>query len=175
MRGKPIRLSPVRRFICDLLEAGASVPTVPVQRRMDLRALLAARAALSPRPPWLALFTKAYAKVATVTPELRRAYVKFPWAQLYEYPVSIAAIAFEREYGGEQGVLIGRIREPEHMPLTELARAIRHFQEVPVEDCKEFRRALRLSRLPRLVRRSLWWVGLNVGRQRGNYFGTFGV
>ena len=25
------------------------------------------------------------------------------------------------------------------------------------------------------MRRAFWWVGLNWGRQRGNYFGTFGV
>ena len=25
------------------------------------------------------------------------------------------------------------------------------------------------------LRRLLWWIGLNVGRQRANYFGSFGV
>jgi hypothetical protein len=29
--------------------------------------------------------------------------------------------------------------------------------------------------VPRPLRRLLWWVGLNIGRQRGNFFGTFGV
>jgi hypothetical protein len=29
--------------------------------------------------------------------------------------------------------------------------------------------------LPRPLRRALWWVGLNWGRQRANYFGTFGL
>ena len=42
-------------------------------------------------------------------------------------------------------------------------------------EIKHFRRAIRFSRLPRLLRRALWWVGLNWGRQRANYFGTFGV
>jgi len=31
------------------------------------------------------------------------------------------------------------------------------------------------ARLPALIRRLLWWICLNWGRQRGNYFGTFGV
>ena len=34
-------------------------------------------------------------------------------------------------------------------------------------------RILRLTRLPALVRRCVWWIGLNVGRQRARFFGTF--
>ena len=34
---------------------------------------------------------------------------------------------------------------------------------------------LRVAGLPRPVRRLLWWAGLNAGRLRANYFGTFGV
>ncbi len=26
-----------------------------------------------------------------------------------------------------------------------------------------------------LIRRAIWWLGMNIGRQRPNYFGTFGV
>lgn len=175
MRGKRIRLSPVRRLVCDLLDASRAVPTVPVQRRMHLGEVVRARAAHAVRPPWSALFTKAYAKVAAVTPELRRAYVKLPWPHLYEYPVSVAGIAVERDYEGEKGVFFGRIRDPEKMALADVAQAIRRFQQAPVESCKDFRRALRFSRLPRLLRRFLWWLGLNIGRQRANFFGTFGV
>ena len=29
--------------------------------------------------------------------------------------------------------------------------------------------------MPLPVRRFLWWLGLNIGRQRGNYFGTFAL
>src|SRR5690606_18465479 len=45
----------------------------------------------------------------------------------------------------------------------------------PLAKSKDFRRALCLSALPRPLRRLIWWVGLNVGRQRANYFGTFGL
>jgi hypothetical protein len=31
------------------------------------------------------------------------------------------------------------------------------------------------TRLPLLIRRLLWWIGLNWARQRANYFGSFGV
>jgi hypothetical protein len=44
-----------------------------------------------------------------------------------------------------------------------------------LENLKEFQRWKRLTQVPRPLRRVLWWVGLNHGRQRGNFFGTFGV
>ncbi|MCI0638062.1 MAG: 2-oxo acid dehydrogenase subunit E2 [Gemmataceae bacterium] len=175
MRGKPIPLSPMRRFTCDLLRAARAVPTVPVQRRMHLAKLAAARAAHPQRIPWVAIFTKALAKVAAEMPQLRRAYVKFPWPHLYEFPESVASIAIEREYAGEHAVLYGRIKAPAHRPLTELAQIIRDLQQVPVEQSKALRRVLWLGRLPWPLRRLLWWLGLNIGRQRANFLGTFGV
>ena len=165
----------MRRFVCDLLRAAVSVPTVPVQRRMRLAQVAAARALHPLSPPWSAIFTKAYASVAAAVPELRRAYVKFPWPHLYEYPVSVASIAVERELGRERVVFIGRVKAPDQMPLTDLSRIIRQWQEAPVHACKEFKRELRLSLAPWPFRRLLWWLGLNIGRQRGNYFGTFAV
>jgi hypothetical protein len=165
----------MRRFVCDLLHSAKSVPTVPVQRRMRLAEVAAARLVHPSRPAWSAIFTRAFAKVASEMPELRRAYVKFPWPHLYEYPVSIACIAVERDYCGEKVVFIGRVKKPERMPLTHLGRVIRELHQKPVNRCKDFRRALRLSHMPWPVRRLLWWLGLNVGRQRGNYFGTFAL
>jgi hypothetical protein len=175
MRGRPMRLSPMRQFVCDLLHAASSVPTVPVQRRMRLAEVAAARAAHPLRPTWSAIFAKAYAKVAAGVPQLRRAYVKFPWPHLYEYPISVANIAIEREYRGENIVFIGRVRKPDRRSLVDLHQAIRKLQEMPLNRCRDFKRALLLNPLPWPVRRLLWWLGLNIGRQRGNYFGTFAV
>jgi hypothetical protein len=44
-----------------------------------------------------------------------------------------------------------------------------------VEEIKSFKRMLDLARWPTPIRRMIWWLGLNIGRQRGNYFGSFGV
>jgi hypothetical protein len=175
MIGTPIRLSPCRRFICDLLHSARVVPTVPVQRRMHLAPIVSARRLLRVRPSWPAIFTKAYAHAALVMPELRRAYVKFPWPQLYEYPANVASIAVERDFNGEKVVFFGRIRKPELQSLNELTTAIRYLQDVPIEKCKNFLRVIRLSAMPLPIRRFLWWLGLNIGRQRGNYFGTFAL
>jgi len=47
---------------------------------------------------------------------------------------------------------------------------------LPESQVGEHRRALRIARLPRPLRRFTWWLGLNVwGRQRARHFGTFGV
>jgi hypothetical protein len=177
MRGVSIPLSPPRRLIGDLMHFAAGVPTVPVQRHMDVGAAVAARAALPKpqRPAWAAVFAKAFALVAREMPVLRRAYVKLPAPRLYEYPVSVASVAVEREFEGEPGVFGARVTDPASLPLADLDARLRHAMTAPVREVKEFRRSLRLARLPRPVRRGLWWLALNLPRTRTGYFGTFGV
>src|SRR4051812_47899127 len=94
--GVYLPLSRPRRFMCDLLHFAVQVPSVPVQRRLRLAEVAAVRAAAQPRPSWCALFTKAYAFVCLSYPQLRRAYVSFPWARLYEHPRNVAMLAIER-------------------------------------------------------------------------------
>ena len=175
MRGRTVGLSLSRRFVGDLLHAAAGVPTVPVQRPMELARLADARAGLTDRPTWTALFTLAYARVARDFPELRRAYLSFPYARLYEYPVSVAAVAVERDFGGEPGVFVGKVKDPAAFSLEELDGLLTHFRTAPIHQVKDFRRALRVAALPLPMRRLLWGYALNSGRQRGNYVGTFGV
>jgi hypothetical protein len=175
MRGQAIPLSVPRRMVIDLLYFASGIPTVPVQKRMSLAPLVAARAACRERPRWTAIFTKAYALVAQEFPELRRAYVKIPWPHLYEYPASKANIIIERDYHGEPAVWPVSIKDPARQSLRDIGRQLQHAATAPVEDIKDFRRWTQLARLPRPLRRALWWIGLNIGRQRGNYFGTFGV
>lgn len=173
MRGRPIPLAPMRRLVIDLVHFG--VPSIPVERRMDLGRLVALRAACPERPAWTAMFAKAFALVARDMPALRRAYVKLPSPRLYEYPESSVSIAIEREHGGETGLLFYRIRRPDTLPLAEISRMIRSAATLPLDRVSSFRRAIWVSRLPLPLRRILWWLTLNIGRLRGNYFGTFGV
>jgi hypothetical protein len=175
MRGRSIPLSRARRIVVDLLHFAHQVPTVPVQRRMQIGSLVAARAECRDRPRWTAIFLKAYALAARDFPALRRAYVKFPWPQLYEYPVCSASIVFERALAGEPALFSYLMKDPARLPLQDLNRKIAALSTAPVDEVADFRRSLRLAGLPRPLRRLLWWIGLNVGRQRGNYFGTFGL
>ena len=175
MRGRMIRLSIPRRIVIDLLYFASGIPTVPVQKRMSLGALVAARAACRERPRWTSIFTKAYALMAREFPEFRRAYVKIPWPHLYEYPASNATVIIERDYKGEPGLFSISVKEPAEQSLREIGRQLDHASTAPVEEIKDFRRTIQFARLPRPLRRVLWWICLNIGRQRGNYFGTFGV
>src|SRR5207302_3039307 len=89
--GKNLSLSRARRFIGDLMRHAAGVPTVSIQRRMQLAPVVAARQAAGPRPRWCAIFTKPYAFVAAARPELRRVYMSFPCPHLYEHPLNVAS------------------------------------------------------------------------------------
>jgi hypothetical protein len=165
-----------RRFTCDLLRVARQLPTVPVERRMNLAAVAAARQAALPRPSWCAVFTKAYALVAAATPELRRAYLSFPWPHLYEHHHNVASIAIERQIGDETAVFGAQVRCPEVRTLSDIDFKVRRFKEQPIERIGAFRRVLRVSRLPRPLRRLLWWAAFNVsGYKRAYYAGTFGV
>ncbi len=174
--GRRLPLSRARRLISDLLYYAQKVPTVPVQRRMNVAALAAAREQATPRPSWCALFTRAYAMVAAARPELRRAYLGFPWPHLYEHPTSVASVAIERRLDDEEAVFFVQIRGAEHHTPEQLDRYLKECKVAPLEQVGTFRRALRVSGLPRPLRRFVWWLGLNYsGYKRARNLGTFGV
>lgn len=175
MRGRYIPLSRMRRVVCDLMDASSGVPTVPVQRACSIAPVNSARRIQASRPSWHAIFAKAFGLVAREMPEFRRAYCSLPWPHICEYPVSVASVTVEREEANERGVLFVRIKDPASAPLAELSRAIRVGATTPIDDVSDFRPALRVAALPRPLRRLCWWFALNVGRQRANYFGTFGL
>jgi hypothetical protein len=174
--GRRLPLSVPRRLLCDMLHFARQIPSVPVQRRMRLAPLVAARAAAAPRPTWCALFTKAFALVAAGRPELRRSYLAFPRPHLYEHTASVATVAVERRYGDEDAVFFVPLRKPECLPLAEIDTKLRRYKEQPLRSVGALRRARLMGSLPRPLRRLLWWVGLNaLTRKRAQYFGTFGV
>ena len=171
-----MRLSLPRRWVCDLLHCARKVPTVPVERRIDIRAAAQARASIGLRPGWPAIFTRAYGLVSREVPQLRRYYLSFPWPRLYEFPYSIASVAVERDWEGEQAVFFGHLRSPETQTIASLDKHLRDYKELPVREFGLFRRALQIARYPRFLRRFVWWYGLNVsGAKRAKRLGTFGV
>lgn len=175
MRGTPKTISLRRRLICDLMHASMSVPFVSLARSLNLRPLLEARAGATAPAGWAAIFVKAFALVAREEPILRTVYVKWPWPALYELPKSVATVAIARVDDGEECVLPQRIADPEALSLAAVDAEIRRGKTAPVEDVPMFRKILRATRLPLPLRRLSWAIGLNFGRQRGNWFGSFGV
>ena len=119
---------------------------------------------------------KAYGAVCKQHPPLRRAYISFPYARLYEHPQAVCALALEREYQGEEGIFVGLFRAPEEQTLAELQAHLDWYKDTPLEEIGFYRQALRVSRAPWPVRRFLWWSTLEAsGFKRAKRFGTFGL
>ena len=163
-----------RRIVQDIMHFARSVPTVVVERRVQIPAVAAARAAAAPRPGWFAVFLKAVGLAAREVPDLRRSLMTVPWPRLYEHACSVAAVTVERELDGGPAVLIVQIRQPEDTPLTDIDAQLKKAKTAPVWDVAAYRRVLRLCRYPRPVRRLVWWLGLRASPGwRQKYFGTF--
>jgi hypothetical protein len=175
-RGRTVPLSLTRRLVGDVLHFARQIPSVPVQRRMDLGPLVLARQACPARPSWVALFAKAYALVAAEDPRLRRSYLTFPYQRLYEHAESVATISVERIYEGEEAIFFARLRAPDRQSLASLDAHLSHYKNAPIEEVRPFQQALRFTRLPRPLRRFAWWLALHVlGSRREKHFGTFGI
>jgi hypothetical protein len=84
-------------------------------------------------------------------------------------------VAIARIEDGEACVLPEKVAAPETLPLSEIDALIRHAKDAPVDQVPAFRKIMRTTRLPLPLRRLFWSVGLNFGRQRANWFGSFGV
>jgi hypothetical protein len=159
-----------------MLHFARQVPSVPVQRRLRLSRVVSARAAAVPRPSWCAVFTKAFALLALDRPELRRAYLSFPWPHIYEHSHSVATVTVERSFGDEDAVFFVQIQTPWEFSLARIDSRLRHCKESPVQAIGAFRRFLLIGRLPRPLRRLLWWTTLHCfPRKRAAFFGTYGV
>jgi hypothetical protein len=175
MRGTKRKISPLRRFIVDLMRASMRVPFVSLSRPLDVGPLMAARAKAPAPPGWAAVFVKAFGIVAKDEPVLRTLYMKLPWPHFFELPRSIAMVAVARLEAGEECILPEKILSPDERPLADIDAQIRHAKNAPLEDVPPFRRILMISRLPLPLRRLTWWVVLNFERLRANNFGSFGV
>lgn len=160
----------------ELMRLSRHVPLVTAERRMNLADLAIARQGQAVKISWTCLFMKAFAIIAARRPDLRTAYMSFPYAHLYESPLNVATIIIEREHQGECFPYYCRFRDPERQSLLELNRALEHFKTVPLDQDKHFCRMDRIGRMPGLIRRWAWNMGYHwKGRKRAHYFGTFGL
>ncbi len=175
MRGTVRKISLPRRLVADLMHASIRMPFVSLSRTLNVRQLLEARA-LAARPPgWAAIFVKAFSLVAKDEAVLRTLYAKWPWPSFYELPRSVAMVAIARVEDGQDCVLPQKVPAADTLPLSEIDAQIRHAKDAPIDEVPAFRKILRVTRLPLPLRRLMWLVGLNFGRQRANWFGSFGV
>ena len=157
------------------MHASIRVPFVSLRRTFDIRPLLEARALSAQPPGWAAIFVKAFCLVAKEQPVLRTLYAKWPWPHFYELPRSVGMVAIARIEDGQDCVLPQKVPAADQLALTAVDALIRHAKEAPIDQVPAFRKILRTTKLVLPLRRLFWLVGLNFGRQRANYFGSFGV
>ena len=174
-RDRRIALSVARRLVADYMWAASSIARVDVTRRVAFHELIRIRGELRDPPSWTAIFVKAFAIVAAEIPELRRVYMKLPWPHLYEYADSTASVLQERQIMGDTGLLPLRFRQPDVVALGELSEMIRRGADAPIEESRFYRTLIVLARLPLVLRRLLWGLGLNIPRLRRNALGTYGI
>jgi hypothetical protein len=117
------------------------------------------------------IFAKGFAILAREQPILRQIYLKWPWAHLYEFPQTLAMIVIAPN-AAPDGVLLFPVKAPDLASLADADRATRQAKTQPIEATPFFRKTMTVTRLPNPIRWLAWWIGLNFGRQRGNYFGT---
>jgi hypothetical protein len=159
-----------------MMAASAATPVAGGDRPIRVGPAAEARRRLPDPPGWTAIILKAIALVSARRPVLRQAYLSLPWPHVYEHPCSVATVVVEREWRGEPAVFFDQIVAPEAKPLDEIDRAVQGLRRNPVESIGGYRRLIRISRLPRIVRRSIWWGGLRCsGYVHARYFGTFAI
>lgn len=172
--GRNVALSPFRKIVVELMHHCKKVPSVTMERPMNLAPLIAARDVSPDRPSWAAIFLKAWSIVSARRPELRQSFLPYPWPHLYEHPINIANFTIERRYKDEDVVFFVQMRSPERRTLAQVHQYIQKCKTTDVEKVKFFRRVIRMTRVPWPVSRLAWWTTLNVlGKQRAHNFGTF--
>src|SRR5262245_5675812 len=174
-RGRWVRLTVARRIMVDYMWAASGIARADVTRNLTFRDLIAVRSRFRNPPSWTAIFAKAFAIVAIEFPELRRAYIKYPWPYFYEYAESTVTIAQQREILGDIGLLPIRIRSPEAFALDVISQLIRDAVAAPVDTIRFYRTVIRIARLPFPLRRLVWGFSLNYPKARRYAFGTYGV
>lgn len=173
------RWSPVplhRRWMRDVVHFGKKSHVVAGNWSINVAQVAAARKARRPPIGWGAIWVKAVALASRNRPELRIAYLPFPWPRLYLHPHAVATMVVEREWNGERAVFFDQIKRPELLSLVEIDDILRGLKRRPVESVGGYRRLIRFSRLPWIVRRPLWSFALQwSGWLRSQYFGTYSV
>lgn len=173
MKGTFKSINLARKLVIDLMHV--SVPLVIVKRTMKLERLVQARAKLAVRPGWMPIVAKAFCIVARDEPDLRTFFLRWPWPHFYELPRSAAMAAIVRDSFDKEVPVLLKIGAADEMPLSEIEAILQRGKNAPLDQVPDLNRVIRILRLPMPLRRLIWSFGLNIGRQRGNHFGTISI
>jgi hypothetical protein len=169
-----IPMSLPRRWMHEAAFFGARSCMTGGSSILHVAELAAARRKQQPLISWNAILLKGIALTARRFPELKRSYMPLPWPHFYQHPHCVAALVVERQWQGELAPFFDQIRAPEQQSLRELDRRVRELKSAEIEAIGGFRRLLRVARMPFLLRRLVFRLGLiGSGRVRSRYMGTF--
>jgi hypothetical protein len=175
-KGHYIRQSLPRKWIADMLHFSHRVPVVAAERILRVRATVEARKKTGLAVSWGAMMVKTMALVSQRLPEMRRAYLPYPWPRLYEAPYSVASVILDREYEGEHATLMAPVLHPEWLSLIGIDAKLKRLKTAPFDEIGSYRRLIRTTQFPLPIRRLLWSTGLyGSGLFRARNFGTFAV
>jgi hypothetical protein len=108
-----VALSLPRLWMRDGLHFGMKSMVVGGATSIQVARVAEVRRRHQPLISWSAILIKAIALVAKEWPDLRRAYMPFPWAHLYEHPHNVATVVLEREWRNAPAVFFDQIQQPE--------------------------------------------------------------
>jgi hypothetical protein len=166
---------PHRRWIADILHSGGTAHIVGADVAVNVAHIEAVRRS-RPRPvSWVSISMRAAALAAAKWPELRTAYLPFPWPRLYVHPVSSVTVLVERNWNGTRAVFFDTAKGAEGASVGQIDQWLRWLRHERVERVGAFRRAIRIAKLPLLVRRLLWATVQWSGRMRAKYIGNIAI
>lgn len=163
-------------MVADLSWAALRVPRCVMSARLHLPRARAARAAMpQPRPPWTAIFAKAFALTALERPTLRQLHASLWRLRLLRLDHAIGCVLVEREHLGEPTLNLARLVQPHAMTLPEIAAVLHEAKHAPPAANKMFRRMLGFAAKPRPLRRFLLRIALAFAAPLARYAGSFSV
>jgi hypothetical protein len=172
--GRRLPITPARANVFELMRLSRAIPLVTAERPMKLAAVADVRRAAAVKVSWTAIFIKAFSIVAASRPELRTAYMSYPYPHFYEHSQNVGMVIVEREFEGEPFPFNFRFKQPERQSLLELNQSLERARTIPLLEESNFRRLRRIGHLPLPLRRFMWSMGYHLsGRKRAHYFGTF--
>jgi hypothetical protein len=91
---------------------------------------------------------------------------------LYQHPCSVGTLTVQREIAGEPWLFWGLVSSPDCKPLDVIQQQVDQFRDGEIRVV--FRKQRRLSKLPTMIRRAIWWWNLNIAtKKRATRVGTF--
>lgn len=171
MDGTMRRIGSDRSIVLDVLHCASKVPSFPVERKIDVSLIEAARQDTRLRISWTAIFCRAYGLASREHSQLRLMYLSWPWPRMYQSPRCVIAIAVNRRLPEGERLFFGRVSNPDTRSLIEIQQDLNRFQSEPPPQV--FKSQWVGAKMPRVVRRLVWWWRTDVDyKNRARRVGT---